>query len=60
MLAEIYRSNEAAIVAAMTSVSSDSLAKPWWKRLRLVPHASSAAFMEGAGTARSKKPWDVW
>ena len=42
-----------AMAAATTSGSSVSLAKPWWKRLLPAPHASSAAFMDGAAIARS-------
>ena len=42
-----------AIVAATTSGSSVSLACPWWKRLLPAPHASSAAFIDGAAIARS-------
>jgi hypothetical protein len=49
-----------AIVAATTSGSSLSLAAPWWNRLLSAPHASSAAFIDGAAIAWSKKPSDVW
>lgn len=48
------------MAAAMTSGSSLSFAAPWWKRLLSAPHASRAAFMEGAAIARSKKPSEVW
>ena len=41
------------MVAATTSGSSVSLAAPWWKRLLPAPHASSAAFIDGAAIARS-------
>jgi hypothetical protein len=30
-----------------------------WKRFELEPQASSAAFIDGAAIARSKKPTDV-
>jgi hypothetical protein len=49
-----------AMVAAMTSESSLSFAAPWWKRLLSAPHASRAAFIDGAAIARSKKPGEVW
>jgi len=49
-----------AIVAAMTSGSVLSVAAPWWKRLLSAPHASRAAFIEGAAIACSKKPRAVW
>jgi len=49
-----------AMVAAMTSGSVLSFAAPWWKRLLSAPHASSAAFIDGAAMACSKKPSDVW
>ena len=49
-----------AMVAAMTSGSSLSFAAPWWKRLLSAPHASRAAFIDGAAIARSKKPSEVW
>ena len=48
------------MVAAMTSGSSLSFAAPWWKRLLSAPHASRAAFIDGAAIARSKKPSEVW
>jgi hypothetical protein len=49
-----------AIVAATIAASSVVLAKPCRNRLLLDdPHAVSAAFMDGAATARSKKPADV-
>jgi hypothetical protein len=48
------------MVAAMTSGSLLSLAAPWWKRLLSAPHASRAAFIEGAAIAKSKKPSEVW
>jgi hypothetical protein len=47
------------MVAAMTSGSWLSFAAPWWKRLLSAPQASKAAFIDGAATARSKKPSDV-
>ena len=50
----------AAMVAATTSGSSVSLAAPWWNRLLSAPQASSAAFIDGAAMARSKKPRDVF
>jgi hypothetical protein len=49
-----------AIVAAMTSGSVLSFAAPWWKRLLSAPQALSAAFIDGAAIACSKKPSDVW
>jgi hypothetical protein len=49
-----------AMVAAMTSGSWLSFAAPWWKRLLSAPHASRAAFIDGAAIACSKKPSDVW
>ena len=49
-----------AMVAAMTSRSWLSFATPWWKRLLSAPHASKAAFIDGAAIACSKKPRDVW
>nr|GAJ35005.1 hypothetical protein BDOA9_0142040 [Bradyrhizobium sp. DOA9] len=49
-----------AMVAATTSGSSVSFAAPWWNRLELAPQASSAAFIEGAAIAWSKKPSEVW
>jgi hypothetical protein len=48
-----------AMVAATIFASSVSLAKPWWKRLLLDPQAANAAFIDGAVTARSKKPAEV-
>jgi len=48
-----------AMVAATTSGSSLSFAAPWWKRLLSAPHASRAAFMDGAAIARSKNPSEV-
>ena len=42
-----------AMVAATTSGSSVALAAPWWNRLLPAPHASKAAFMDGATIARS-------
>jgi hypothetical protein len=45
-----------AIVASTTDASFTSLAKPWWKSLVLEPHASNAAFIDGAAIARSKNP----
>ena len=42
-----------AIVAAMTLLSSVSLAKPSWKRFMFAPQASRAAFIDGAAMARS-------
>jgi hypothetical protein len=48
------------MAAAMTSGSSLSFAAPWWKRLLSAPHASRAAFIDGAAIARSKKPSEVW
>jgi hypothetical protein len=47
------------MLAAMTSGSWLSFAAPWWKRLQSAPHASRAAFIEGAA-ACLKKPSDVW
>jgi hypothetical protein len=38
-------------VAAITSGSWLSFAAPWWKRLLSAPHASKAAFMDGAAIA---------
>jgi len=43
------------MVAATTS-----FAAPWWKRLLSAPHVSRAAFIDGAATAISKKPRNVW
>jgi hypothetical protein len=48
------------MVAAMTSRSSASFAAPWWNRLLSAPHASRAAFIDGAAIACSKKPSEVW
>ena len=48
-----------AMVAAMMSGSTLSFAAPWWKRLLSAPHASRAAFIDGAAIARSKKPSEV-
>jgi len=48
-----------AIVAITMAGSFVSFAKPWVNRLCAPPHASSAAFMDGAATARSKKPIEV-
>jgi hypothetical protein len=47
------------MVAAMTSGSVLSFATPWWKRLLSAPHASKAAFIDGAAMACSKKPSEV-
>jgi hypothetical protein len=47
-------------VAAMMCRSLLSLAAPWWKRLLSAPHASKAAFIDGAAIAKSKKPSEVW
>jgi hypothetical protein len=56
-----YPENDAgfAMVAAMTSGSSLSFAAPWSKRLLSAPHASKAAFIDGAAIA-SKNPSEVW
>jgi hypothetical protein len=48
-----------AIVAATILGSSETLAKPCWKRLFFEPHAANAAFIDGAATARSKNPAEV-
>ena len=45
-----------AIAAATILGSCVSLAKPWWKALCPKPQASSAAFIDGAASASSKKP----
>jgi hypothetical protein len=47
------------MVAAMTFGSVLSFAAPWWKRLLSAPHASNAAFIDGAAMACSKKPSEV-
>jgi hypothetical protein len=48
-----------AIAAFTMAGSSVCFAKPCWNRLAPAPQASSAAFIDGADTARSKKPADV-
>jgi hypothetical protein len=48
------------MVSAMTAGSSLSFAARWWKRLLSAPHASRAAFIDGAAIAWSKKPSEVW
>ena len=49
-----------AMVALIKSGWSLSLAASWWKRLLSAPHASGAAFIEGAAIAWSKNPSEVW
>jgi hypothetical protein len=48
------------MVAAITAGSSLFFAAPWWKRLLSAPHASKAAFIDGAAIAWSKKPSEIW
>src|SRR4029450_7531935 len=49
-----------AMVAATIAGSRVSFANPCLKTLVLEPQASAAAFIDGAATARSKNPEEVW
>jgi hypothetical protein len=48
------------VIAGAGSSAAQTLAGSCWGRSRGAPRPSRAAFIDGAATARSKKPSEVW